>query len=117
MKSFFYRIALVVAIAAMTSVFALANHKREQIIFTNDIHVNGTLVKKGTYEVAFNNETGEVSISRGNKIIAQAIGRLEQRDAKARRMEFLSAKTGDETRLVSFTFSGSDQNVVIESGS
>ena len=37
----------------------------------------GTLLKKGTYKVAFNDETNELTISRGSKVLVKTTAKLE----------------------------------------
>lgn len=110
------QMALVVAIVALTSVFAFADKKRDRVTFPDDIQVNGTVVKKGKYDVEFNNETSELSILKRGKVIAKAKGRLEPRDKKARNIEFRGATVGEQVTLVSLAFGGSNQNIVIDRG-
>jgi hypothetical protein len=45
-----------VLIAALTGVVALAKSTEREVTFTKNLTVNGTLVKKGTYKVEFNEE-------------------------------------------------------------
>jgi len=45
--------------------------------------------------------------------VATTTTRLEQRESKARSTETNTIVEGDETRLVSITFGGSDQRVVV----
>ena len=62
MKSIVNRMVVVVMVGALTSVVALAKVHKQKVTFENDIKVNGTLVKKGTYDVKFDDETGQLSI-------------------------------------------------------
>ena len=75
--------------------------------------VNGTLVKKGTYELKFDDETGQLSISKNGKQVAQAMARVETREKKANDFQLRSTASGDETQLTGVTFGGSDKNIVI----
>ena len=84
--------------------------------FLMDTKVNGTLVKSGTYDVVFDEETGELSIVKGSKVIATTATRLEQRERKARSTETNTSVEGNETKLISITFGGSDQRVVVNQG-
>ena len=113
MKSIVNRIVVVLMVGALTSVVALAKVHKHKVTFDNDIKVNGTLVKKGTYDVKFDDETGQLSIIKNGKVVAEAMARLEQRDKKANDFQLRSTTNGDETQLVGVTFGGSDKDVMI----
>ena len=78
MKRIVNRMVGFVLIAALTGVVALAKGTEREVTFTKDVTVNGTLVKKGIYKVAFNEETNELSIKKGKKVVATAQARLEK---------------------------------------
>ncbi len=63
--------------------------------------------------MVFNEETGELSILKGRKVVAKTTARLEMRDGKARPTEIHTVKDGDETAFVAIAFSGSDQKIVV----
>ncbi|HKP81617.1 MAG TPA: hypothetical protein VJT69_06355, partial [Pyrinomonadaceae bacterium] len=86
------------------------------VTFDTDIKVNDTLVKKGTYQVKFDDETGQLSILQNGKVVAQAMTRLEDRAKKANDFVLRSEVNGNETQLTGVTFDGSDKNVVISNG-
>ena len=67
--------------------------------FDSDIKVNGTLVKKGTYDVKFDDETGQLSIIKNGKVVAEAMTRLEPRAKKASDFQFRSVVNGNETSI------------------
>lgn len=113
MKSIFNRMLVVLMVGALTSVVALAKVHKHKVTFEQDLKVNGTLVKKGTYDVKFDDETGQLSIVKNGKVVAQAMARLEQRDKKANDFQLRSTTSGDEQQLIGVTFGGSDKNVVI----
>jgi hypothetical protein len=117
MRKFFNRVALAFAISALTSVMVFAEVKKETVTFYNDITVNGTLVKKGTYRVKFDTESGELSILKGGKVVAKTTARAEQRDTKPSSTEILSANKDNKTVLVSITFGGEKEAIVISGGS
>jgi len=83
MKSIVNRIVVVVMIGALASVAAFAKTHKHRVTFENDIKVNGTLVKKGSYDVKFDDETGQLSIIKNGKTVAETTGRLEARAKKA----------------------------------
>jgi hypothetical protein len=113
MKSIVNRIMVVMLVGALTSVVALAKVHKERVTFDNDIKVNGTLVKKGTYEVKFDDETGQLSFKKNGKVVAEAMARTEQRNKKAADFQVRSSESGNEQQLVSITFGGSDKDIMI----
>src|SRR5215208_4266594 len=113
MKSIVSRMVAIVMVGALTGVVALAKVHKQKVTFESDIKVNGTLVKKGTYDLKFNDETGQLSISKNGKTVAQAMARVEPREKKANDFQLRSTATGDEMQLTGVTFGGSDKNIVI----
>ena len=116
MKSIVNRMLVVLMVGALTSVVAFAKTQRHRVTFDNDMKVNGTLVKKGTYDIKFDDETGQLSIVKNGKIVAQAMTRVEARVKKANDFQLRSTINGDETQLVGVTFGGSDKDVLITNG-
>jgi hypothetical protein len=79
--------------------------------FDSDVTVNGTDVKAGTYDVKFDEQTGDLSIMKDRKVIVNATAHLRERATKARGAEI-------ETRskkLVRRSFSGARQDIVLGS--
>jgi len=113
MKSIVTRIVIVLVVGALTSVVALAKVQKHKVTFENDTKVNGTLVKKGTYDLKFDDQTNQLTILKNGKTIAQAMTRFEQRDKKAGDFQLRSSGSGDESQLIGITFGGSDKNVVV----
>ena len=115
MKSIVSRMVAVVLVGALTGVVALAKVHKQKVTFESDIKVNGTLVKKGTYDVKFDDESGQLSITKNGKVVAQAMAKAEQREKKANDFQLRSTSDNGETNLIGVTFNGSDKNVVITS--
>lgn len=113
MKSIVRKIGAVVMVGALTSVVAFAKVHKEKVTFDSDIKVNGTVVKKGSYDVKFDDESGQLSITKNGKVVAQAMAKLEQREKKAGDFQLRSTTDNGETNLIGVTFGGSDKNVVI----
>ena len=113
MKSIVNRMLVVVLVGALTGVVALAKVHKEKVTFENDIKVNGTLVKKGTYDVKFDDATGQLSLSKQGKVVAEAMTRTEQRAKKAGDFQVRSISSGNEMQLVGVTFGGSDKDIMI----
>jgi len=113
MKSIVSKMVAVVMVGALTSVVAFAKVHKEKVTFDSDIKVNGTVVKKGTYDVKFDDESGKLAITKNGKVVVEAMAKLEQRDKKASDFQLRSTTDAGETNLVGVTFGGSDKNVVI----
>ena len=113
MKSVISKMLAVLMVGALTSVVALAKTQKARATFDSDIKVNGTLVKKGSYEVKFDEETNQLSIIKNGKVVAEAATRLETRSKKANDFQIRSITNGDEVQLAGVTFGGSDKDVII----
>lgn len=113
MKSIVNKMLAVLMVGALTSVVAFAKVQKQRVTFENDIKVNGTLVKKGTYEVKFDDQTGQLAIMKNGKVVAEANAKLEQRAKKASDFQVRSTVNGNETQLTGVTFGGSDKDVMI----
>jgi hypothetical protein len=113
MKSIVSRMVAVLMVGALTGVVAFAKVHKQRVTFENDIKVNGTLVKKGNYEVKFDDETGQLTIAKNGKTVVQAMAKLEAREKKANDFQLRSTVNGDETQLTGVTFGGSDKDIVI----
>lgn len=113
MKSIVNRMVVVLMVAALTSVVALAKVQKQKVTFESDIKVNGTLVKKGTYDMKFDEETGQLSIVKNGKTVAEAMTKVEARTKKADDFQMRSTVNGDEQQLTGVTFGGSDKDIVI----
>ena len=113
MKSIVNRIVVVLVVGALTSMVALAKVHKHKITFENDTKVSGTVVKKGTYDLKFDDENGQLSILKNGKVVAQAMAKLEPRTKKAGDFQLRSSGSGENTELIGFTFGGSDKDVVL----
>ena len=107
-----------VMILALAGLVALGKEhdkvKKESVTFATSVTINGTLVKAGDYDLKFNEQTGDLEILRGKKVVAKTTAHLEQRtDGKARETRI----TMNNDQLVSIVFSGEDHNIVIGQGS
>jgi len=116
MKSIMSRMLVVLLVGALTSVAALAKVHKHKVTFEEDIKVNGTVVKRGTYDVKFDDETNQLSISKNGKVVAQAMARVESRSKKANDFQLRSTNKDNEQQLTGVTFGGSDKDVIITEG-
>ena len=113
MKSILNRVLVVLVVGALTSVVALAKVQTHQVKFDSDIKVNNTIVKKGTYEVRFDDQTGQFSVLKNRKVVVQTTTRVEARTKKANDFLVRLTGTGNDTQLLGVTFGGSDKDIVI----
>jgi hypothetical protein len=106
---------MICAIAAVTA-FA-DNNKSGKLHLTKDVTVNGTLLKAGEYNFKFDEKTNELTILKGGKVKAKTAARLETRNEKAKITSILLNQNGNAVELVALRFGGSNQEVVVSSGS
>ncbi|HEY6232466.1 MAG TPA: hypothetical protein VIW64_14485 [Pyrinomonadaceae bacterium] len=109
------KLAVAILVVSLAGISAFAKSKKQSVTFATDIKVNGTLVTKGVYDLKFDEQTGELSIVKDNKVIARATASSAKRDRKARTLEVKSIANGDDIQLVSVAFSGADHDLVINS--
>jgi hypothetical protein len=108
--------ALAIALVASLGVAAKDKTKKKTVEFTQDVMVNGTLLKAGTYDVKFNEETGELSVIKNGKVKATTTAHLEQRSSEAKDTAVLIVNTGGAVaELRGIIFGGSNQNVIVGS--
>jgi len=103
-------LALLVTLPAAV---AFGKVRKSNITLASDTKVNDTLVKKGNYEAVYDDQSGELSIFKGTKLIAKTAARLEKRDQKARGTEVQTVLEGMAQKLVGVTFSGSYENLIV----
>jgi hypothetical protein len=114
MRSFLRNLVVVASITALTSLAIMATEGakvKKRVTFPSDITVKGTPVKAGTYKLEFDDQSGELSIMRGSKVVAKTTARWEKRDGKAKQSSITTATGGSE--LLSIAFSGEDENLVV----
>jgi hypothetical protein len=118
MKTFFA--ALIVGALASFSVLAAGDKgkvEKKMITFTDDVMVNGTLVKAGDYEVKFDESTNELSIIKNGKVQAKTPAHVETRSDKAKNTALRTVdKGGSNAELIGVTFGGSDRDVMVGAG-
>jgi hypothetical protein len=107
--------ALMICALASIAVFAAAKGKvkTETVKFASDVMVNGTLVKAGEYQLKFNEETGELAIMKDGKVKAKTTAHLQPRSEKAKNTSVRTLDKGSIAELISVTFEGSNQDVVV----
>ena len=102
MKINAYRIGFALILSALMSAVSLANVKSKRVTFSEDVKVGGTLVKKGDYQVRFDDQTKELTILSGKKVIAKTTARLEEQKSASKyspRYRTLNEEEGAATLL------------------
>ena len=106
--------ALAIAVVASLGVAAKDKTKKKTVEFTQDVTVNGTVLKAGVYDVKFNEETGELSVIKNGKVKATTTAHLEARTNEAKDTAVILANTGGAVaEFRGITFGGSNQNVIV----
>lgn len=114
MKNHLKRALIALMICSVAAATALAGKtKKAKLTFASDVMVEGTLLKAGTYDFKFNEESGELTILKEGKVKAKTAARLESRTEKARTTGLRMSKVGDVNQLMGLILSGSNQEVVV----
>jgi hypothetical protein len=101
------------ALCALASALAIAKGKSEDLTLPQDVMINGTLVKKGDYKLKFDEQTSELLIMKGKRVVARTSARIEKREKEAARTEFGLMQEGDAKALRSITFRGDRETIVM----
>jgi basic membrane lipoprotein Med (substrate-binding protein (PBP1-ABC) superfamily) len=111
--------ALMICALASIAVFAAAKDKvkTETVTFTEDVMVNGTLVKAGDYQIRFNEQSGELAVLKDGKVKAKTTAQLQSRSNKARSTAVRTLAKDGVAELIGVSFGGSNQDVVVGASS
>lgn len=108
---------VVAMIAVMVmGISAMAQNKNEKVELLRDVVVNGTVVKKGSYNVVYDAATGEITIRKGSKIIAKSTARQESRDKKNENTEIIISKRDGNSVLRAIKFAGDSETLILAEG-
>src|SRR5436305_4058305 len=113
MRKRFICAALAMALAALSVGTASAKVKTRKLTFGSDFWLGDTLVKRGTYNVSYDDKTNEVSIADKQNTIAKAAAHAEKRDHEAAVWDVTLAPKGDGVALVRLAFPGDKQSLVV----
>lgn len=104
---------IILALCALMSATGFAKGKNEMVTLPQDVVIGGTLVKKGEYKLKFDEQTGELLLLKGKKVVARTSARLEKREKDAQRTEFGTILEGETKTLRSITFRGERTSIVM----
>jgi acyl dehydratase len=76
MKKRFVNIALALVVSALLSPVAFASVKTQTVTFVTDVKIGETLIKKGTYKAKFDDQSNELTILDGKKVVAKTTATL-----------------------------------------
>ena len=113
MRSIINSVLVIGLLVTLAATAAFGKSRKSNIALASDTKVNGTLVKKGNYEVVYDDQSGELSIFKGKKLIVKSAARLEKRDQKARVTEVQTVLEGMDQKLVGVAFGGSNENLIV----
>src|SRR5258705_12014870 len=113
MKFIINRVMVAFLLVTLAGAAAFAKSNTGTVSFSSNIKVNGTLVKKGDYDVRFDEKTGEITVAQDGKVVAKTVARLEKRFRKADGNEVQTSPAGMGQRIVQITFAARNQKIVV----
>ena len=118
MIRFLNRLSVFVLIGVIASGVALAKPIKKQVTFGQPVVVNGEVVKKGTYEVVFDDQTNLLTIIKGRKVVATATAQLETTPNRNHSVYVTREEGGDPTvvTLLSVTLKHGQQATLVNNG-
>ena len=113
MRKIVNRLMIILALCALMTATGFAKTKSEEVTLPQDVVINGTLVKKGVYKLKFDEQTGEMLLLKGKKVVARTSARIEKREKEAARTEIGTIQDGEAKALRSITFRGERETIVM----
>jgi hypothetical protein len=113
MKSIIKSVLVSALLVTLAATAASGKARRSSIALSSDTNVNGTVVKKGNYQAVYDDQSGELAIFKGKKLLVKTAARVEKREQKARGTEVQTVLAGVEQKLVGVAFGGSYENVIV----
>jgi hypothetical protein len=104
---------MALAVCAMLNVFALAGQKGRMVEFSKDVKVGSTVVKRGTYKVTFDEQTKELLILSGDKVVARSAASMEARESNSRYTSVYSTVRDSDGADLLLRVNMGDKNAVI----
>lgn len=117
MKKVFNLAMVLVAIALFSNGLAYAGGKGKKVEISRDVVVNGVEVKKGKYQVTFDEERNEMGIWQGDKLIAKSNARKGLRKDKAFSTQILTSKDNKNNILRGIIMEGQQETILLNNNS
>ena len=112
MKHLIVRTVIALALVSLAGASALAGNK-DRIKLDEAVRLGETTVEAGSYDVKFDEESGELSLLKGSKVVAKAKARSQESAAKHRNTTFTVAEENGGRVLRSVAFGGSRQIAIV----
>ena len=116
MRNNIKRIVCAGVLSALMVSAVLAGVSSKRITFAKPVTVNGVTVPPGRYTVRFDPEKNELSVRGYHKVIATAPAHTEKLQRKVQGTRFETAPKENGDALISVTFNGKDERIVLGSG-
>lgn len=113
MKKFASLVMALVVTVLFSANLALAEIKEKKVEFNRDVVVNGTVVKKGKYTVKFDDQTNEMTILKGDKVIAKSNARKGLRNVKAATTEIMVVRKDNDSLLKGIILEGDKETILL----
>ncbi len=108
------RVILVLALCALPVGTASAKVKTKTITFGTDFWVGTTLVKKGTYKLAFDDAAGEIRfMDKQKNVVAKSAVRVEKQESSSFGWLVKLQPKGEQATLVSLVFPEDDRLLML----
>jgi len=113
MKKVFNLVMVLVASVVFFNGLAYAEGKGKKVDISKDVVVNGTEVKKGKYEVTFDEEKQEMSLWKGDKLVARSNARKGLLKNKAAVNQLMTSKQNQNDMLKGIILAGEQETILI----
>ncbi|MBN8721993.1 MAG: hypothetical protein J0M03_03605 [Acidobacteria bacterium] len=113
MKKVFNLVMVLVASVVFFNGLAYAEGKGKKVDISKDVVVNGTEVKKGKYEVTFDEEKQEMSLWKGDKLVARSNARKGLLKNKAVVNQLMTSKQNQNDMLKGIILAGEQETILI----
>jgi hypothetical protein len=90
---------------------------KDSITLAQEARINETKLKPGTYEVTFNTETNEISLRKGNQLVATAKASAKEGEKPVRKTEVYLSSTDKGLALTKLVFKGDERAIILNGGS
>ncbi|MFY9224071.1 MAG: hypothetical protein WAQ98_15480 [Blastocatellia bacterium] len=117
MKKVFNLVMVLVASVVFFNGLVYAQGKSKTVDISKDVVVNGTEVKKGKYTVTFDEEKQEVSIWKGDKLVAKSNARKGLLKNKATLNQLMTTKQNQNDMLKGIILAGEQETILISPSS
>lgn len=107
-------VMLALALCALTVGAASAKVTTKTITFGADFWVGDTLVKKGTYKIAFDEGAGEIRfLDKQKNVVAKSAARVEKQDWSSNGWTIKLEPKGERATLMSLAFPADKRLIVL----